>query len=726
MSSRKRKKKKSYSSENNSLPRKIYLEESEELLKKTDTLLSNKETSVNKESEPIGLNELNVASINNFLKDKHNNGIRFKNKEAASEYEDVETKNNSENDNSSSKDEILLDEEKVNKIDKDYSSVIIDVEANTETLDANAPKDKDTQEETKENQTYEEPVEEEAVLKKPSIDEFIDFVKDKFKEEPFNLDLTFDINVFTINNTKDDIKQLSLWKDLEGNIHYSFNLLESKTYSSNITNINSLINEYLKHDFHIEISTDRLKDVNTNQLSIENYFKIIEQIGKLEIEMKNTKLDYKGITDYSEQMKLDYQHKKKLSILTDKIERLRQKRRLNEKEFELKKHTQYIYTDQLITIYKELFAPSRKSMFFTEINRNLIYKNSYSPSIHMTKTFENQEKPLQTNNNDSIILKFIFAMTKYNLNKAKDIFIWLAKSFLTLSKNYTTLVLYSKNDVYTTIFYKQIVEPLFNEEFCLEIKDDTLKQKKINSLLNNKVIYYFKDISSTTFLNAPIKELTDTLLNCDDYNLYNKKINTKGNILISSTSKHIPLIANEIHSLVVNVNHNIDDFSDLMKIVRNKHFFAKLIKDDLENFVKILRSMDINKLYNCSYSPLYTKIENPNITESEKEFQESILDGDTEILELFWVALVYRDKTKFEKLQKTNKNVYNTLVGDFFKNRILGINLLSYFSAMYGEGIYASNRALLQASKAEDLLDKYVIKRKYGNKDYYYILDKYW
>lgn len=110
----------------------------------------------------------------------------------------------------------------------------------------------------------------------------------------------------------------------------------------------------------------------------------------------------------------------------------------------------------------------------------------------------------------------------------------------------------------------------------------------------------------------------------------------------------------------------------------------------------------------------------------KKKFQESILDGDTEILELFWVALVYRDKTKFEKLQKTNKNLYYTLSGDFLNYKILGINLLSYFSAMFGEGIYASNRALLKASKAEDLIDKYVKMRKYGNKDYYYILDKYW
>ena len=59
-------------------------------------------------------------------------------------------------------------------------------------------------------------------------------------------------------------------------------------------------------------------------------------------------------------------------------------------------------------------------MFFDEI-KGLTYKNSYSPSVYMVKTFENQEKPLQTSNNDSIILRFILALTKYNLDKAKDI-----------------------------------------------------------------------------------------------------------------------------------------------------------------------------------------------------------------------------------------------------------------------------------------------------------------
>ena len=714
-----RKRKKSLSSKDNSLTK----TEAEELTKKVADLLSNKKTNIKNESETtepeVPKTVIEQKEIETIVPDK----------------ESVESKNNSGNDNFSSKDRIMLEEEKENKIEKDDSTITIDVEVNNDDLDENdVPKDKDTQEETKtceESQKVDQETaaEEELVSKKPSIDEFVDFIKDKFKKEPFRLDAIFNININPVLDTKVDTKDIFLWKDLKGNIHYSFNMLESTTYSSNISNINSIMNEYFKFDIRFEISNDRLKDVNTNQNSINNYFKIIEQIGKLEIEIKNTKLDYNGITEDINKYRADYEYGKKVRIATEKIERLKQKLRLNDEEFKLKNHTQYYYTDGLPTVYKEKFAPSERLMFFDEI-KGLTFKNSYSPSVYMVKTFENQEKPLQTSNNDSIILRFILALTKYNLNKAKDILIWLAKSFLTLTKDYTTLVLCSKNDVYTNIFYKQIVEPLFNEEFCLEINDDSLKQKKINSLLNNKVIYYFKDISSTTFLNAPIKDLTDTLLNCDDYNLFNKKINTKGNILISSTSKHIPLISNEINSIVVDVNDNIDDFSNDIKIlgknITNKYDMAKLIKDDLDNFVKILRSMDINKLYNCFYSPLYTKMENPNITESEKNFQESILDSDTEILELFWVALVYRDKTKFEKLQKTNKNLYNTLSGDFLNYKILGINLLSYFSAMYGEGIYASNRALLQASKAEDLIDKYVKKRKYGNKDYFYILDKYW
>ena len=708
-----RKKQKLLSLKNSSLNKKTSSKESEELLKRTEVLLSNKQTNIKKEAES--------TVTENIEPDE----------ETAVEHEEVvESKNNSVNDNSSSKDKIMIDEEKENKSEQDDSSVIIDVEVNNDDLDENdVPKDKDTQEETKETKTCEETIEEELAPKKQPIDEFVDFIKDTFKEEPFKLDPTFYINTKVLTDINNS-KFLYLWKDLKGNIHCSFNMHESTTYSSNISNINSLINDYFKFDIRFEISNDRLKDVNTNQNLINSYFKITEQIHTLESEIKNAKIDYEGKTDHISEYRAEYEHGKKVRVATEKINRLKQKNSLNEKEFELKIKTQYIYTDELLTIHKEKFVPSAKLMFFDEI-KGLTYKNSYSPSINMVKTFENQEKPLQTNNDDSIILRFILAMTKYNLDKAKDILIWLARSFLTLFKEPTTLVLYSKNDIYTNIFYKQIVEPLFNQEYCLEINDDTLKQKKINCLLNNKVIYYFKDISSTTFLNAPIKDLTDTLLNCDDYNLFNKKINTKGNILISSTSKHIPLISSEINSIVVDVNDNIDDFPNEIKIlgknITNKHDMAKLIKNDLDNFVKILRSMDIHKiLYECSYSSYYTKMENPNITESEKEFQESILDGGTEILELFWVALVYRDKTKFEKLQKTNKNLYNTLSGDFLNYKILGINLLSYFSAMFGEGVYASNRALLKASKAEDLIDKYVKMRKYGNKDYYYILDKYW
>lgn len=706
-----RKKQKLLSLKNSSLNKKTSSEESEELLKKTEVLSSNKQTNIKKEAE---------STVTETIEPDE---------ETAAEHEEVvESKNNSVNDNSSSKHRIILDEEKENKIEQDDSSVIIDVEVNNDDLDENdVPKDNDTQEETKENETCEEIGEEELVPKKPSIDEFVDFIKDTFKEEPFKLDSTFYININCFSDLRDNNKLIHLWKDLKGNIHCSFNMLESITYSSNISNMNSLINDYFKFDIRFEISNDRLKDVNTNQNLINSYFKITEQIDTLESEIKNAKIDYAGKTDYISEYRAEYEHGKKVRVAIEKIDRLKQKNSLNEKAFELKIKTQYMYTDELLTVHKEKFEPSAKLMFFDEI-KGLTYKNSYSPSIYMVKTFENQEKPLQTNNNDSIILRFILSMTKYNLDKAKDILIWLARSFLTLFKEPTTLVLYSKNNIYANIFYKQIFEPLFNEEFCLEINDDTLKQKKINSLLNNKVIYYFKDISTTTFLNAPIKDLTDTLLNCDDYYLFNRKINTKGNILISSTSKHIPLISSEINSIVVDVNDNIDDFPNeiikLEKASEKKHFMATLIKNDLDNFVKILRSMDIHKLlYECSYSSYYTKMENPNITESEKEFQESILDGDTEMLELFWLALVNRDKSKFTKLKT---NLYNTLAADFLNYKILGINLISYFSAMFGEGIYNSNRALLQASKAEDLIDKYVKKRKYGNKDYFYILDKYW
>ncbi|MCX6077302.1 MAG: hypothetical protein NTW78_10540, partial [Campylobacterales bacterium] len=406
---------------------------------------------------------------------------------------------------------------------------------------------------------------------------------------------------------------------------------------------------------------------------------------------------------------------------------LNEKAQLIEQQLEFEKNTRYLYTEQFPTVHKEVFEPFMKSTFFIGKN-NLLHKNSYTPSVYMVQSFDSLQ---QNYSEDSIILRFILAMANNNFDKAKDIFLWLARSFLTLQKERVALVLCSKNDIYSNLFYKWIVEPLFNEEYCVEINNDILQQKKIATVLENKVIYHFKDIATATFLNAPIKELADTLLNCDTYTLHNKKINAKASILISSSSKHIPLIANNIAAVVVDVNHNIDDFRDEMssigKFAMTKHHIAELIKQDLDNFAAILRSINVVSLYEIYYSKTYYKKnhDNQNTTDQAGEFEESIVDGDAEILELFWLALVNKDVIKFDKLRKTNKNVYNVLISDFVEDRILSINLEKYFPAMFGEGIYRSNRAILKASRGQNLLDKYVKKHKIGDKDYYYILEKY-
>lgn len=126
MSRRKRRKQKSLSSKDNSLTKKTSLEEAEELIKKADDILSHKLSPIKKESESIETEEPEATETASEHEELEPTELKIE--EAASEYEAVNSKSNSGNDNSSSKHGIILDDEKENKIEKDDSTITIDVE----------------------------------------------------------------------------------------------------------------------------------------------------------------------------------------------------------------------------------------------------------------------------------------------------------------------------------------------------------------------------------------------------------------------------------------------------------------------------------------------------------------------------------------------------------------------------------------------------------------------
>jgi hypothetical protein len=242
-------------------------------------------------------------------------------------------------------------------------------------------------------------------------------------------------------------------------------------------------------------------------------------------------------------------------------------------------------------------------------------------------------------------------------------------------------VLQSENDTCMKLFYEEIIMPLFNNFNCEKITSDVLNEKSLSKQLDEKIIYNFHNITIPTVLDRPTKEFTNRLIHKDDYKLNNKIVTTVANILITSTSKYIPMIAKDVECLVVDVESTLDHFCRIKNISTNCYVFARYIADDLDNFVSIARSIDLCKLNNTCNFNFYKDDDNTNI-----------LDGDVELLEVFNASIKNRDESFFELLKIQAAKLYRTLIDDFAKNRVNRKNLIDYFTILFGEDIYKKNQ----------------------------------
>ncbi len=139
-----------------------------------------------------------------------------------------------------------------------------------------------------------------------------------------------------------------------------------------------------------------------------------------------------------------------------------------------------------------------------------------------------------------------------------------------------------------------------NPDHCEKIENDNIDKKSLSTKLDKMVINNFHNILTPTILKAPTKELTKRLIHKDNHKLNNKTITTKANIIVTSTSKYIPLIAKDVPSLVVEVESSLEGFCKEKKIPADYYAVAKLIEDDLPNFASIIRNIDLNRLNNIS------------------------------------------------------------------------------------------------------------------------------
>jgi len=279
-------------------------------------------------------------------------------------------------------------------------------------------------------------------------------------------------------------------------------------------------------------------------------------------------------------------------------------------------------------------------------------------------------------------------MANNNISQALKILAWITDSFTSLNKLPFTLVLYSTDDTYMQLFYDEIVMPFLNIDECEKVENDSIDKKSLSDKLDQKFIYNFHNITAPTILDKPAYELTNRLIHKDTYKFNNKLVTTVANILITSTTNYIPLISEDVPTATVNVNSNVDDLCAEFGIRSNPYEIAKLIENDRNNFVSIMRCIDLNKLCNeC-------QVIDDNISDVHSE----ILDGNTEPVEVFDKLIRDNDTTPFKSAVTTKKEekLVEELEDNFKINRVDKNHLLDYFEILFGKGIYKSNTAFIK------------------------------
>jgi len=472
-------------------------------------------------------------------------------------------------------------------------------------------------------------------------------------------------------------KFIYLWQDAKGNVCYCFNLLDKDYLSTSAAKFGNVLSSH----FQCEIEV-----VNNVKESLKKVTSATIGLNKAIADSQR----YDDYISYSQQFKsYDSLPSSDISfgqsLLPSVHERYPQEDlhreiiNLSVYQHDSSKQTFFISINELPIVHGELFRPYINQAFF--LHEGLIYKNSFIVTRYMVEPF------FRYNLDGSIIVLFIFFMAKNNIEQAMKIFIWLANTFNFRDKLPFALVLSSRENNIMKLFYEEIINPLLNPHHCEQLTNNTLDEKLLSKNLDEKVVYNFHNVTTPTVLENPSKEFIDRLLHKDELKLGNKIVTTVANVLITSTTKYIPLITKDVPCLFVDIQSSLDKFCKTYNLNSGYHSIAKLIEDDLDNFVGILRYVDMERLNSTSNLSYY----NTN--------GSGILDGDADVLEVFDKSIRSKDEILFEVLKIKDEKLYQKLIEDFDKSRIDRKNLIEYFRALFGTGIYKSNRALIEALK---------------------------
>ncbi len=521
------------------------------------------------------------------------------------------------------------------------------------------------------------------------LNNFINQVKNTFTHQNYYHMFNFSyVKKLELNR-----KIIFLWLDIKGQVNYSFDLLEKEPHTTSLVKLGSVLSSFFGMSIEVVNNHDEInkkvadKTIKLNRAitdfqkheSFQQYLQINSNNDLNVIDVYENNLDntYKMLPEIQNEFSMQ-QFPQENSYQKELYKNVIQ---LSFYQLNHANGTFYIRSNEIPVIYKEKFNPSIKEAFYYE--NGLLYRNTYFPTKYMI------DWSLQQNIDNSFIFKFIFFMAKKDINKAMNILLWLVFSFNSLNKLPYILVLYSKENEYMNLFYEEVIAPLFNDEYCERIENTDLNKKTLSEKLDEKVIQNFHNITSSMILDEKTKELTRKLIYKDNHKLNYKNITTVANTLVTSTSNYIPLIANDVKSVVVDIESSIKVMCDEMGIKKDYYVVANLIKNDLQNFAQIVRNIDMSK-FNNTY----------NLKPYSSRLFPDVLDGDTDLLKVFEISIKNKDLALFKSaiVNKDTQALFYELEEDFKKDRIYKQNLLDYYVMLFGKH-YKNNPALIKALK---------------------------
>jgi len=355
----------------------------------------------------------------------------------------------------------------------------------------------------------------------------------------------------------------------------------------------------------------------------------------------------------------------------------------------------------LMIIEAEIFDPYQSNEFFTlqlsekenrpiltynniTNNRDIFYINSFKPSNYLCIDPKDEDKE-KINTKSSIILQYIYYLANYKIERFEYILSWLASFFQNLNnKSQTALVLVGNKTSGMELLFKNIIVPLFGEQYCAKILDHNLDIRNQYLLVKNKIFYNLHNISLGVMENKRNKNFIDTLLidNNIQVEANQQKINKiplYGQILITSDSNISYLDLSKHDYKIFKVPDNINDIylNDSLKKKKENSTLEDIISEDLINFAYILK--------------LYSSIINKDIDDDKNIINISL----EEKINNFHNLIINYSNSELVKIRKNDENLYKELDEDFKDNIIKQKNIFKYFKLLYPEERIKSSRTLM-------------------------------